>query len=70
MHVAVIDVLQRASSQDPNILKSAEETLKQWETERGFYISLHVSITTICFNILIYYVPWNLTRIIHFMNSL
>lgn len=43
MDARVIEVLQQAVSQDPNVLKSAEQTLKQWETERGFYIALYVS---------------------------
>ncbi|XP_012055952.1 PREDICTED: importin-11 [Atta cephalotes] len=41
MEAAVIEVLRQAVSQDPNVLKSAEETLKQWETQRGFYIALY-----------------------------
>ncbi|XP_043263596.1 importin-11 isoform X1 [Colletes gigas] len=40
MDASVIEVLQQAGSQDPNILKPAEQTLKQWETERGFYTAL------------------------------
>jgi len=40
----VIEVLRQAVSQDPNVLKSAEETLKQWETQQGFYIALYVSL--------------------------
>ncbi|XP_006559929.1 importin-11 isoform X2 [Apis laboriosa] len=41
MDAAVIEILQQAGSQDPNILKPAEQTLKQWETERGFYTALY-----------------------------
>ncbi|EFN85422.1 Importin-11 [Harpegnathos saltator] len=41
MDARVIEVLQQAVSQDPNILKSAEQTLKQWETQQGFYIALY-----------------------------
>ncbi|CAL7948181.1 unnamed protein product [Xylocopa violacea] len=41
MDAAVIEVLQQAGSQDPNVLKPAEQTLKQWETERGFYTALY-----------------------------
>lgn len=41
MDEVVIQVLQQAGSQDPNIFKPAEQTLKQWETERGFYTALH-----------------------------
>lgn len=44
MEAAVIEVLRQAVSQDPNVLKSAEETLKQWETQQGFYIALYVSL--------------------------
>ena len=39
MDAAVVEVLQQATSQDPTILKPAEQTLKQWETglrEQGF----------------------------------
>ncbi|KAF5275843.1 hypothetical protein FQR65_LT04081 [Abscondita terminalis] len=36
----VIDVLQRASSQSPEILKPAETRLKEWETQPGFYTVL------------------------------
>ncbi|XP_011635058.1 importin-11 [Pogonomyrmex barbatus] len=41
MEAAVIEVLRQAVSQDPNVLKSAEQTLKQWETQQGFYIALY-----------------------------
>ncbi|KAK9304709.1 hypothetical protein QLX08_004111 [Tetragonisca angustula] len=41
MDAAVVEVLQQATSQDPTILKPAEQTLKQWETERGFYTALY-----------------------------
>ncbi|KAK2588464.1 hypothetical protein KPH14_004450 [Odynerus spinipes] len=41
MDAAVIEVLQQAGSQDPNVLKPAEQTLKQWETQRGFYTALY-----------------------------
>ncbi|XP_076288957.1 importin beta11 isoform X1 [Lasioglossum baleicum] len=40
MDASVIEVLQQAGSQDPNVLKPAEQTLEQWETERGFYTTL------------------------------
>ena len=45
MDAAVIEVLQQAGSQDPDVLKPAEQTLKQWETERGFYTALYVSFS-------------------------
>ncbi|XP_026671857.1 importin-11 isoform X1 [Ceratina calcarata] len=41
MDVAVVEVLQQAGSQDPSILKPAEETLKRWEIERGYYTALY-----------------------------
>nr|XP_012153826.1 PREDICTED: importin-11 isoform X2 [Megachile rotundata] len=41
MDVVVIQVLEQAGNQDPNIFKPAEQTLKQWETERGFYTTLY-----------------------------
>ncbi|XP_043499006.1 importin-11 [Polistes fuscatus] len=41
MDAAVIEVLQQAGSQNPNVLKPAEQTLKQWETQRGFYTALY-----------------------------
>ncbi|XP_043468445.1 importin-11 [Leptopilina heterotoma] len=40
MDDAVIDVLERAGNQDPNVFKPAVQTLRQWETERGFYTAL------------------------------
>lgn len=43
MDDAVIDVLQRAGSQDPNVFKPAVQTLRVWETQRGFYTALFVS---------------------------
>ncbi|XP_060524948.1 importin-11 [Cylas formicarius] len=36
-HAVVLDVLQRASSQNPEILKPAETKLREWETQPGFY---------------------------------
>lgn len=44
MNAAVIDVLQRAGSQDPNVLKPAEGMLREWETQSGFYTALCVSL--------------------------
>ena len=43
MDAVLIDLLQRASSQDPSILKPAEEQLRQFENQDGFYSSLLVS---------------------------
>lgn len=42
MNAAVIQVLQQASSQDPAVLKPAEQTLREWETQAGFYTALYV----------------------------
>jgi hypothetical protein len=39
----VLDALYRACSQDASVLKPAEEQLKQWETQPGFYSILAVS---------------------------
>jgi hypothetical protein len=36
----VIEVLQRASSQNPEVLKPAEAKLREWETQPGFYTAL------------------------------
>jgi hypothetical protein len=40
----VLETLQRASSQNAEILKPAELKLKEWETETGFYTTLLVSL--------------------------
>lgn len=40
MELAVFEVLEQACSQDPVVLKPAEQTLRQWETQRGFYTAL------------------------------
>lgn len=36
----VVEVLQRASSQNPELLKPAEVKLREWETQPGFYTVL------------------------------
>ncbi|XP_011298747.1 importin-11 [Fopius arisanus] len=41
MNASVIEVLQQASSQDPNVFKPAEQMLSEWETQRGFYTTLY-----------------------------
>lgn len=51
MDRAVIDVLERASSQDPNILKPAEQALKEWETQPGFYTALFNVFSNTSFSI-------------------
>lgn len=38
----VLQVLTQATSQDTSVLKPAEEQLKQWETQPGFYSVLLV----------------------------
>lgn len=43
----VLQVLTQATSQDTAVLKPAEEQLKQWETQPGFYSVLLVSCTKI-----------------------
>lgn len=46
----VLQVLTQATSQDTAVLKPAEEQLKQWETQPGFYSVLLVSSDTMnCF---------------------
>jgi len=49
-HSAVVDVLYRACSQEASVLKPAEEQLKQWEAQPGFYSILAVSFTAISLN--------------------
>lgn len=39
-HSLVLEVLQRASSQNPEILKPAETKLREWEDQPGFYTVL------------------------------
>lgn len=46
----VLQVLTQATSQDTAVLKPAEEQLKQWETQPGFYSVLLVS----CFKVVHY----------------
>jgi hypothetical protein len=40
---AIFEALQHASSQNPDLLRSAEQRLHSWETRHGFYIALMVS---------------------------
>lgn len=44
-HSIVLEVLQSASSQNPEILKPAETKLKEWENQPGFHTALFVSCT-------------------------
>ena len=44
----VCETLRLATSQDPTVLKPAEAKLKEWETERGFYAVLLVSMFIFC----------------------
>ena len=39
----VLDTLRQACSQEANVLKPAEQQLKEWETQPGFYSILSVS---------------------------
>lgn len=39
-NMLVVEVLQGAASQNPEILKPAESKLKEWETQAGFYTTL------------------------------
>ena len=41
-HSLVLETLQRATSQNTELLKPAELKLKQWEIESGFYSILKV----------------------------
>lgn len=47
----VLQVLTQATSQDTAVLKPAEEQLKQWETQPGFYSVLLVSCSKIVHDI-------------------
>jgi len=42
----VLHVLGQACSQQPEVLKPAEQQLKQWETQPGFYTILQVIHTS------------------------
>lgn len=42
VHAMVLEALQRASSQNAEILKPAEAKLREWETQPGFYTVLFV----------------------------
>nr|XP_023029960.1 importin-11 [Leptinotarsa decemlineata] len=50
-HVLVLEVLQGASSQNPEILKPAEAKLKEWETQPGFYAVLQNVISNHTFDV-------------------
>lgn len=41
---AIFEALQHASSQNPDLLKTAEQRLHSWETQHGFYTALMVSV--------------------------
>lgn len=41
----VYETLLQASSQHPDMLKPAEQKLKEWEIEPGFYSVLFVRLT-------------------------
>ena len=38
----LLETLQRALSQDQNVLRPAEQQLKEWEIQPGFYSTLLV----------------------------
>lgn len=46
----VYETLLQASSQHPDMLKPAEQKLKEWEIEPGFYSVLFVKLTFSLFN--------------------
>lgn len=43
IYALVLDTLNRATSQDTEVLKPAEKKLQEWEVEPGFYSVLLVS---------------------------
>lgn len=47
----VLEVLQRASSQNADVLKPAEANLREWETQPGFYTVLYVSCCNCSINV-------------------
>lgn len=50
----VYETLLQASSQHPDTLKPAEQKLKEWEVQPGFYSVLFVSKTTFSFLIFVH----------------
>lgn len=42
IHMMVLDTLNRATSQDTEVLKPAERKLQEWEIEPGYYSVLLV----------------------------
>ena len=42
----VLQALTNACSQDPTLLKTAEDELKSWETQPGFYTTLMVCLAS------------------------
>lgn len=44
IYALVLDTLNRATSQDTEVLKPAEKKLQEWEVEPGFYSVLLVSL--------------------------
>lgn len=45
IYALVLDTLNRATSQDPGVLKPAEKKLQEWEVEPRFYSVLLVRFT-------------------------
>ena len=46
IYALVLDTLNRATSQNTEVLKPAEKKLQEWEIEPGFYSVLLVNIIT------------------------
>lgn len=46
-YVAILDALSKASCQSAEFLKEAEQQLKIWESQPGFYSTLLVSIMSL-----------------------
>lgn len=50
IYALVLDTLNRATSQDPEVLKPAEKKLQEWEIEPGFYSVLLVMYSNVLCN--------------------
>lgn len=49
IYALVLDTLNRATSQDTEVLKPAEKKLQEWEIEPGFYSVLLVKLNLLVF---------------------
>ena len=47
----VLDTLSKACSQQADVLKPAEQQLRHWETQPGFYTILAVSVLLLFFKL-------------------